>query len=1220
MIANLNISMSGLEYLLAKTLSNRSSTEKSQPSDFQSALPELISYCEKQLPSILDIDFMPVCFDISKDEETLLIGGQHGNLAIYHIPSKFKPKDEEICGEYAVISVLFTLNEKQIAMSSSKAEIFFLDYPNLRVLGRLDIGYTPVPLTIESNVIMNVVMKLGSNEELLYFCKFDELIEIVKLSTERGFYHKKIDVSAVKTEAKVLCLDVSHDGTVVVAGCEDRRVKLIHGDTKTILQSSESYNSKPIIIAFGVRKKLIAAGFDDNTIRVWNIDSHLSLKYEFTKHSDIISGIAFVNDNRYLITSSYDSSVIIWDMKVESLPYTINLYNSKVLSLKPSQDNNKIYFCQSRNSVLKYEIPTLHKNARYRKHSKPVNKLLFLPNSFELLSLGSDSHAILWDFRNDLMQDSIILEGELKNAAVPSTGEFVMIISSKPCIYRWDFKTGCIDEYELNSIGLDIKYSSDNYTLAVSDSLSRVIVYDADVMERKFILKSHRAPVSSLAFIENNSFLLSASMDSEIGKWDLTTGERIMSFKGHLNSITAMITNSKNQVISASDESIRIWNFNGVLLYTIESLEKESGKFFGLYCSDDCSYLITLQESRLSYWQIDNLSIMFQTDTVYPGNYIAVSNDERFIATAEGKTVFIEENPMHATQTRIVGKTFGSKHKYMKYLIDCQVKDSVSRHKLEYNHWVVVPYLIGISHILAFTNRIDDLNEALNDTQNKAGYFSTVNNENPLTIGIDLEFKNIIDVCLKYMKGELSRNNIRAFASIEKCLTKLNCIEYPDIAKVYDLIFIKAEDSHLPQFCLHEADMPALYTSDHLIIIPEQVVPKEFFSSTGRPVVFHHSLCLLDIELGTNSSLEFLQSLLNGDPNVYNSRIIKEFLNCKWEKITLAVNIQGCLYIIYMCLLSLYTVNFIEDFSFFSFVILSHLSLFSIEILQLATDYKNYFFDVWNVIDLFRTWSFFFYMFNFMIYGQYSYDYLLAVIIFSWLRGISYFRMFDGTRYMVRLLGMVILDMRVFFMILTYSTVGFAFIFYLRNPQTDFFIYLMTSYRLDLGDFNTDYTAVFDWVVFFFATMINPMIMLNLLISILSDTAANVSADNYVANLQELTRMIIEVEKVMFWKKDKTIKHFLHLCNFIEDDPQTDKIMEKCKFIKTKMDSMQKKLDVVNEQMRSINTGQVDTCIKYIIEEQEELKEVVKVRFRKNNRLLAKIGDRIGAQQRKDSD
>ena len=61
-------------------------------------------------------------------------------MAVYHVPSNFKPKNEEVCGEYAVVGVLFTLNEKQIVLSSSKAEIFFLNYPNLRVLDRLELS------------------------------------------------------------------------------------------------------------------------------------------------------------------------------------------------------------------------------------------------------------------------------------------------------------------------------------------------------------------------------------------------------------------------------------------------------------------------------------------------------------------------------------------------------------------------------------------------------------------------------------------------------------------------------------------------------------------------------------------------------------------------------------------------------------------------------------------------------------------------------------------------------------------------------------------------------------------------------------------------------------------------------------------------------------------------------------------------------------------------
>ena len=1206
---------SALELLLTKTLSEQTSPEEQiQPADFPTALNELVSYCQKQLPTNINLDFMPVCFDISKDEENLIIGGQHGNLALYNVPTGLKTKDEEVCEGHSVVSVLFTLGERQVVMCSSKSELFFLESHSLKVLGKLDLAYAPRCLGEDSSIILNVVMKLGANEDRLYFCRYGFEVSIIELSNTKGFYSKPIPESSLKSSSRVLCLDLSDDGTLLAIGCESGVVGLIHTDSSTMLQRTQEYETRPLILTFGIKRKYLAGGFDDNSVRVWNLDSSLTLKYEFNKHTDLISGITFVNDNRYLVTASYDNNVSIWDMKVESQPYSLNLHDNKVICFKSSRDGKKVYFSQSRNSVMVWEIPQLHKNARYRKHTHSVNKLIFLPNCFELLSIGSDGLAVLWDFRNDLMQEVVALDGNLTNAGIPNDGEYVMITSSKPCIYRWDFKTGVIDEFEFNTTALAIEFSKDNYTIAVSDSLNRVIVYDADVMERKFILKSHRAPVTALAFVQEDKFLISASMDTEITKWAMETGERVGVFKGHMNSISSMIVSPDDLVISASDEAIIVWNLDGVMMYRMEISDTDAGRIVGLYISSDSRYLIALQENRVNYWQMDNLSIMFQTDTMEPGHFISVSRDERFVAVAEGSTIFVEENPLTSLSIRIVGKNVGSRHKYMNFIIESQEKDSRAVYSPEFNNWVAVPYLIGVSHILSFSNRIENLNEALITDSSKAGYFSTVNWENPLSLAVDLEYKNIIDVCLKFMKGGLARGNIRSFACIERCLTALNKIEYPDISKVYDLILFQSEGVHLPAFCLHETELPVLHPAEHLTVIPEEIVAKDYFSSTGRPVVFHQSLCLLDLELGTASSLDFLQSLLDyGDDKVYNTRIVKEFLTCKWNQITPVVNTQGCLYIVYMFFLSIYTVNFIEDRSFFGLVLLMHLILFSIEVLQLSTDWRNYFFDVWNVIDVARTWSFFYYTFNFYTTEEgCGRDCLLAVIVCSWLRGISYFRMFTGTRYMVRLLGMVILDMRVFFTILAYSTVGFSFIFYLRNPEPGFFIYLMTSYRLDLGDFSTDFTVVFDWVVFFLATMMNPMIMLNLLISILSDTAARVSADNYTANLRELTKMIIEIEKVMFWKKNIAVKHYLHICNFIEDDEIPDKILEKCKFIKGKMDKMHKRLSTVNSQIESVNMSQIEGSVKYLLQEQEKIKQEMNANFEANNNLLAKIGERIG--------
>ena len=93
---------------------------------------------------------------------------------------------------------------------------------------------------------------------------------------------------------------------------------------------------------------------------------------------------------------------------------------------------------------------------------------------------------------------------------------------------------------------------------------------------------------------------------------------------------------------------------------------------------------------------------------------------------------------------------------------------------------------------------------------------------------------------------------------------------------------------------------------------------------------------------------------------------------------------------------------------------------------------------------------------------HYNNDILLAVLIFSWTEGINCFRMFDKTRYMVRLIIQVIIDITTFFFILFYATLAFAFIFYLRDPLNPFAMYLTVAYRLDLGDFETNIKETFD--------------------------------------------------------------------------------------------------------------------------------------------------------------
>jgi WD40 repeat protein len=294
-------------------------------------------------------------------------------------------------------------------------------------------------------------------------------------------------------------------------------VKLIHGESESELQSTPEYEAAPTIISFSEHRRHIGVGFKNFTLKVWNVDSNFTLKYVFTKHTGDITGLAFVKDNRYMISGSKDNTIIMWDMKVERSPYSVSLIEREVIWFKCSSDHKRLFFNQNSNCFMIWEVPQLTKNARYRKHTDKVNCVEFLYNSFELISVGDDGLAVIWDYRNDSMQEFVQLEGQLTHVIASKFGHFVLITSTKPCIYRWNLSTLNVEDYEVNSPIWCIKFSSDENMVAVGNDMNWIIIYDTEVMEKKTTIKGHVQPVTSICFIEDNNVVLSRPNNSKMG-------------------------------------------------------------------------------------------------------------------------------------------------------------------------------------------------------------------------------------------------------------------------------------------------------------------------------------------------------------------------------------------------------------------------------------------------------------------------------------------------------------------------------------------------------------------------------------------------------------------------------------------------------------------------------------------------------------------------------
>ena len=155
---------------------------------------------------------------------------------------------------------------------------------------------------------------------------------------------------------------------------------------------------------------------------------------------------------------------------------------------------------------------------------------------------------------------------------------------------------------------------------------------------------------------------------------------------------------------------------------------------------------------------------------------------------------------------------------------------------------------------------------------------------------------------------------------------------------------------------------------------------------------------------------------------------------------------------------------------------------------------------------------------------------LVVVNILSWIRGINYFRLFTATRVLVNCIKEVCKDVVPFMIVFFYSTIAFAFIsFTMEDAESDEIItYLVDSYKLNLANYDTTGYSNFMYVVFVFATLINTIMMLNLLICIIFDTFSRVKDNSIINDRKELAYLLLEGELNLFTKRGNNRKKYLH--------------------------------------------------------------------------------------------
>ena len=199
----------------------------------------------------------------------------------------------------------------------------------------------------------------------------------------------------------------------------------------------------------------------------------------------------------------------------------------------------------------------------------------------------------------------------------------------------------------------------------------------------------------------------------------------------------------------------------------------------------------------------------------------------------------------------------------------------------------------------------------------------------------------------------------------------------------------------------------------------------------------------------------------------------------------------------------------------------------------------------WNTIDIGRIS-----LCGMWLYYYYTHELVPILVIymlfsFTLLRGLTGFRCFSSTRYYVRLVLDSVSDIKAFIFLFFYSTLAFGILNSLNyRDEISFDKIWIKSYNLNLGAFDDKDIIDVTYVIFLIASIINVIIMLNLLISILGDSFDRFQVSASEIDYMEMVDVIREIETVMVWNRKRSCQKYLVVIDLIRDNTTADTTWE----------------------------------------------------------------------------
>ncbi|WMJ73114.1 WD40 repeat domain-containing protein [Cytophagaceae bacterium ABcell3] len=154
--------------------------------------------------------------------------------------------------------------------------------------------------------------------------------------------------------------------------------------------------------------RFLAAGFSDNSFRVFDLQDNFKKVYEVTAHENSIFTLRFSPDGKFLLSGSRDAHLKVWSCEQNfKLHSSIVAHMYAINSIDYNSNGNLFATCSMDKSIKiwdaeRFALLKVIDKARHAGHGTSVNKLYWSSYNNQLVSCSDDRSISVWDLKESI--------------------------------------------------------------------------------------------------------------------------------------------------------------------------------------------------------------------------------------------------------------------------------------------------------------------------------------------------------------------------------------------------------------------------------------------------------------------------------------------------------------------------------------------------------------------------------------------------------------------------------------------------------------------------------------------------------------------------------------------------------------------------------------------------------------------------------------------------